>query len=124
MLSRLVGLSIAALILTAPGTASADVRADLGRLADTYVALGQTESADQLRAIVDGLSDEELAASFGQVGDQLNRLIDLNMQLAISGNEALSSPVLEGPRSPGFPQPMFSVNCPESAEKSFDDLFA
>jgi hypothetical protein len=61
---------------------------------------------------VDGLSNEELAASFGQVDDQLNRLIDLNMQLAISRNwpERARARV----RSAGFPQPMFSATCQES----------
>ena len=79
MLSRFITISITALLLAAPGVASADVRGDLGRLADSYAALGQVESANQLRTTVDGLSNEELAASFGPVDDQLNKLIDLNM---------------------------------------------
>jgi hypothetical protein len=116
--------SIAALLLAVPAGAFADARSQLGQLADSYVALGQTESARQLQTTVDGLSDAELEATFGPVADQLARLIDLNTQIALSREAEQSSPVLEGPRSPGFPQPMFSANCPESMEKSFDDLFA
>ena len=124
MLSRFITISIAALLLAAPGAASADVRGDLGRLADSYDALGQVDSAEKIRTAVAGFSDQELQDGFGSVQSRLADITNGNLQIAAARGSAQSSPALESARSAGLPQPMFSANCPESMEKSFDDLFA
>jgi hypothetical protein len=123
MLSRFITISIAALLLAAPGAASADIRSDLNRLADSYDALGQVDSAEKIRNEVAGFSDEELKSAFGSVQSQLADITNGNLQIAAARASAQNSPAI-APRSPGFPQPNFSATCQESQEVSYDDLLA
>ena len=120
---RYLTLALALALLVAPAVASAGARSDLERLAESYVALGQVESAEQMRAAIDGISDEELEQAYAGASGQLNKLIAMNLELAASRGVTQSS-ALESARSAGFPQPMFSATCPESMEKSYDDLLA
>jgi hypothetical protein len=126
MLRRLATLTIAAALLTIPGAASADVRGDLERLAESYASLGQADVAERLRTAVAGFSDAELEQTFGQTSGQIAELVDLNVELASQIGVAHSPAglTLEGPRSAGFPEPSFSASCPESNEVSYDDLLA
>jgi hypothetical protein len=103
--------------------ASAGARSDLERLAESYVALGQVESAEQMNAAIDGISDEELDRIYGEASGQLNQLIAMNLDLA-AGRGVTHSSSLGSVRSAGLPQPNFSATCPESSEVSYDDLLA
>jgi hypothetical protein len=123
MLRRLATLMIAGALLSVAGAASADVRGDLERLAESYASLGRTDAAERLRTAVAGFSDAELDQTFGQVTGQIDELVDLNMELASQIGVA-QSPAVESPRSAGFPEPSFSATCPESNEVSYDDLLA
>jgi hypothetical protein len=128
MRRRLAALAIAGALLSGPGAASADVRGDIERLAESYASLGRVDAAERLRNAVAGFSDAELDQALGQTSGQIAELVDLNVELAsqigVANSSAVESPMLEGPRSAGFPEPSFSASCPESNEVSYDDLLA
>lgn len=124
MLRRLALLTIAGALFAAPGVASAGVRGDLDRLAESYASLGRTDAAARLRSAVAGFSDAELEETFGPVAGQIDELVNLNVEIATHVGLAQSSAATESPRSAGFPEPSFSASCPESSEESYDDLLA
>ncbi len=121
---KLRGLVAAGFLLAVPVDGLADVRGEFGRIAESYVALGQADSAEQLMATVGVFSDAELEETYGGVSGKLSELADLNFDLAIARDINQSfTPVPRSP-NPTFPEPVFASACPESSELSFDSFLA